>query len=371
MSDRRTREVITPGSGTAASRYEFARRVLIVAGVATLVVALAAALVWASDVFFLFFLAVLLAILLRGASDAVARRTGIGAGWALALVVVVVLGVVAGSLAAMGAMVVNQLDQFAATLPKSLDQARGYLHQYGWGRQFLDYAPSAQRLIEGQPGTAATRITSFFSTTFGILGNLLVLTFLTLYLAVSPGTYTSGVVTLVPPRRRDRALEVLNAIGFHLRWWLIGRLVAMIAVGVITGVGLWIVGVPQFLVLAILAALLTAIPFIGPIVAAIPGILLALMQGPTTALWATAVYVLAQAIENYLITPLIQQNTVRLPPVITIAAITIASVLFGVLGLIVATPLAVTIMVAVKMLYVEDVLGDRLDVPGARAAPAA
>jgi predicted PurR-regulated permease PerM len=220
--------------------------------------------------------------------------------------------------------------------------------------------------VTGGPGNAASRVTAFFSTTFGVLGNLVVLVFLTLYLAAAPRTYLSGLVRLVPPRHRPRAEQVLGAVGFHLRWWLIGRLVAMVAVGVITGAGLWAVGVPQFLVLGLVAAVLTAVPFIGPIVAAIPGVLLALMQGPTAALWALAVYALAQAVENYLLTPLVQQSTVELPPVLTILAIVLVGALFGVLGLIMATPLAVTLMVAVKMLYVEDVLGDQLDVPGAR-----
>ena len=346
----------------------FVRRVLIVAGVAVLAVAVVAAFARAYDIFFLFFLAILLAVLLRAAARGVGRYTGLGAGWSLAAVVLVLLALTAAAGYAAWATVAAQVDQLAANLPKSIDHARAYLQQRPWGRQALEYAPKADQWTSGGPDNAAARVTSFFSTTFGLLGNLLVLAALTVYLAAAPHTYRTGLLTLVPPGRRPRGQQVLAAVEFHLRWWLVGRGVAMLAVGLITGVGLWLIGVPQFLILALLAGLLTAVPFIGPIVASVPGVLLALMQGPDTALWAVGVYLLGQLVENYLVTPLIQQNTVNQPPVLTIAAITLIGALFGVLGLIVATPLAVALMVVVKMLYVEDVLGDQLGVPGADPA---
>ena len=213
-------------------------------------------------------------------------------------------------------------------------------------------------------------MTSFFSTTLGILGDLLVLAFLTLYLAADPKTYVRGLLTLVPPRHKDRAAAVVAAVGYHLRWWLVGRLAAMLIVGFVVGVGLRAVGVPQFLALALLAAAVNCVPYLGPIAAAVPGVLLALAQGPATAAGALGVYLAAQSIDNYLVTPLVQQRTVNMPPVLSILAVVLAGALFGVLGLIAAAPLAVVAMVAVKMLYVEDVLGDRLGVSGAERWPA-
>jgi predicted PurR-regulated permease PerM len=356
------------GRPAVTSRAEFTRRVLVVVGVAALAVVVGTMFARAYEVFFLFFLAVLLAILLRSASDAVDRRTGIGPAWSLAAVVVALLALTAAGVLAASSMIAGQLDRLTSDLPKSLDQARQYMREQEWGRVLLGHAPTAEQLAPG--GTAAGRLTAFFSTTFGVLGNLVVLTFLTLYLAASPRMYVEGLVRLVPPRRRPRAEQVLNAVGFHLRWWLIGRAAAMVAVGLLTAVGLWLAGVPQFLILGLIAGLLSAVPYVGPIAAAVPGVLMALLEGPTTALWALVVYVLAQAVENYLLTPLIQQNTVELPPVLAIAAIVLFGALFGVIGLIVATPLTVTLFVLVKTLYVEDVLGDPVDVPGERAAAA-
>ncbi|HEY1189790.1 MAG TPA: AI-2E family transporter [Gemmata sp.] len=348
-------------------RTEFTRRVLIVAGIALLTVALVTVFVRAADVFFLLFAAVLLAILLRTAAGAVARRTGIGPRWCLALVVTALVGLAAGTVVAAEATVADQVNRFATELPKSLGRARDTVRQYPWGREAIQHVPTVDDALSANGGVTAG-VTTFFSTTLGVLGNVVVLVFLTLYLAASPQAYVGGLLALVPPARRDRAGAVLAAVGFHLRWWLIGRLIAMAAVAVIVGAGLWAVGVPQFLILGLVAGLLTAIPFLGPILGAIPGLLLALLQGPAVALGALAVYVGAQALENYLITPLVQKRTVALPPVLTIMAVVLAGALSGVLGLVVATPLVVTILVAVKMLYIEDVLGNRCDVPGARRA---
>ena len=350
-------------SDSELSGAEFTRRVLIVIGIVVATCTVVALFVLASDVVFLFFAAALLAIILRSASDALERQTGFGPKWSFGLVVLVAAAVIAAGTYAVGTTAVTQFNQLVADLPKSAEQARAYLQKYPWGDEALRQMPAPGDLFGGS-GKLASRATWFFSTTFGLLGNLLVLTVSALYLAASPRTYTTGLVALVPPARRPRAEQVLADIGAQLRWWLIGRLVAMAAVGLIVGFGLWLVGVPQYLVLALVAAALTAIPFLGPILAAVPGILVALLQGPDTALWAVGVYILSQVVENYLVTPLVQQRMVNMPPVLTIAAVTLVGVLFGVLGMVVATPLAVAAVAAVKMLYVEDVLGDDLAVRG-------
>lgn len=364
-----TRPATVDGQSAASAGVswgDFVRRTVVVAAVAAGGVTATWAFGRASDVFFLFFAAILLAILLRGTSDALARRTGLSPGWAFGLLVAALATAAGVAAYALGSVVVAQLGQLADELPRSLDQARSHVRQYPWGDEVLRRAPSAQELVSGGRENATSHAAAFFATTFGVAGNLVVLAFLTLYLAATPRTYVEGVVTLVPPTLRTRARVVLAALESHLRWWLVGRLASMAAVGVVTGAGLWLVGVPYALALALVAAALSAVPFAGPILGAVPGVLVALSQGPAAAGWAAGVYVLAQAVENYLVTPLVQQNTAGLPPVLAIAAVTLVGALFGVLGLVVAAPLAVAGMVLVKMLYVEDALGDRLAVPDAR-----
>jgi len=348
-----------PAPAPALGRDEFTRRAVIAAGVAVAAVAIVAALTAAASVFLLLFAGALLAILLRTAVDAVARWTGMGPNWAFAAVLITLALGIGGGLYLVGSTVADQLSKLAEELPRSTERIRDYLNDKPWGREVLRLAPTAKDAVAGEPEAAASRVAQFFSTTFGAAGDVVVLLFVTIYLAASPTMYVDGLIRLVPPAKRPRAREVLTAVGERLKGWMLGQLVGMATLTLITGVGLWLIGVPQYLALALSAGLLTAIPYLGPIVAAVLGGLAALTQGPTTALQALGVYAVAESLEGYVITPLVQQRTSELPPVLTLVAIALAGALFGVIGLILAAPLAVALQTAVEMLYIEDALGDR------------
>lgn len=133
----------------------------------------------------------------------------------------------------------------------------------------------------------------------------------------------------------------------------------MIVIGVLTAIGLWLLGVPMAVTLALIAALLTFIPNIGPILAVVPAALLALLQSPMQVVYVCLLYFGIQTFESYLLTPLVQRRTVSLPPALTIFAQVLAAVLLGGLALSLATPMAAALVVLVRMLYLEDVLGDR------------
>lgn len=337
----------------------FVRRVLTVAGVGLLTVAFWWAFLRAYDVFFLFALAILLGVLLRTMADALDRRTRLGPRWSLGLVVVALLAALATTATLVGEAVVGQADRLADDLPRAVDRARGYLAGREWGRQVLEHVPTAGGVLGDNHQAVAASAGRFFATTLGVVGNVVVVGFLGLYLAVDPRLYTDGLLRLLPPSHRDRGRQVVVAIGSQLRWWLIGRLAAMAAVGLMVGTGLWVIGVPEFLVLALLAAALDLVPYLGPIVAAVPAVMLGLLDGPVTAGWVAGLYFLVQSVEGYVLTPLIQQNTVDLPPALTIAVIVLAGALFGVTAILVVTPLTVAVLVAVKLLYIQDQLGER------------
>ncbi|MFC3128985.1 AI-2E family transporter [Coralloluteibacterium stylophorae] len=163
---------------------------------------------------------------------------------------------------------------------------------------------------------------------------------------------------------RAPAAEALADSGRALRLWLGGQAVAMLAVGVLTGLGLWALGVPAALGLAIIATLLDFVPLVGPIAAAVPAILLALTVDPRTGLLTTLLYLVVQQIEGNLLQPLVQQRAVELPPALLLFALIGAGLLFGVLGVLLAAPLTVVIFVLVKRLYVRETLGEDTDVPG-------
>jgi len=192
--------------------------------------------------------------------------------------------------------------------------------------------------------------------TAGLIGHAVVIFFVGLYLAFDPDVYVRGVVRLFPINRRAEIKSALIASGDALRKWLIGQLGSMTVVGVLTGVGLAIAGVPLSLALGLVAGLLDFIPVIGPVVAIIPGIVLALSVDVHTAGWAAAVYIAVQQLENHVIVPLAQRWSVNLPPAVSVLSILTLGLLFGVPGVLFGMPLTVVLMVLIKRLYVEGAL---------------
>ncbi|MEX2402644.1 MAG: AI-2E family transporter [Balneolales bacterium] len=202
------------------------------------------------------------------------------------------------------------------------------------------------------------------STIINVLGTLVLVLFVGVFFAVDPELYKKGILLLITHDRTERVDEALEASGNALWKWLMGQLIAMTFVGVSITIGLWIAGVPLALILGLIAGLFDFVPYIGPIVAIVPGILLALAEGPDTALWAGVVYLIVQQLEGYVITPIVQRRKVSMPPGLIILAVVAFGMVFGVPGIVLATPLAVITMVLVGMLYVQDVLGKDIEIPG-------
>lgn len=338
-------------------RRGFAGRVLAAVGI-TATVALLLLLLWyAVDVLLLAFAGILLAIFLRALSVWLSGRTPLSGGWSLAVVILALVSVLGAGAWLLAPDVAEQVDQLSESVPRSAQQLGQRIERYAWGRQLLAQVPTTGELLSDKSNVLA-RVTGVFSTTFGLIAGVVIVLFVGLYLAADPQLYAGGLVRLVPANKRGRAREVLSEVGQTLRWWLLGQIVAMTIVGALSALGLWLLGVPLALTLGLLAALLTFIPNIGPVIAVVPAALLALTQSPTRALYVLLLYLAIQTVESYLITPLMQQRTVRLPPALTIIAQVILGVMLGALGLLLATPLTAAALVLVKKLYVEDTLGD-------------
>jgi predicted PurR-regulated permease PerM len=256
--------------------------------------------------------------------------------------------------------VADQIDELRKSLPQSVRQLGQRIERYEWGRQVLAQKPNADELMPDRADVLA-RATGVFSTTLGAFANFFIIIFIGLYLAAEPRLYTGGIIRLVPASRRERAREILRKVGSTLRWWLIGKVASMIVIGALTAGGLWLLGVPLALTLGLLAALLTFIPNLGPILAVVPAALLALLQSLTRALYVILLYLGIQAVESYFLTPLMQKRTVSLPPALTIFAQVLLGVLVGGLGLALATPFTAAVFVLVRMLYVEDTLRDSIE----------
>jgi predicted PurR-regulated permease PerM len=333
-----------------------------VAWIATVlrVVAFAAAaifLVWLlPSVVLLVFFAVLLGATLRGAADWLAVRTHVRANWMLALVSLLLVAAAAGlvlsigpSLAQQGADLVTSLENEAKTLQDRYGQT-------AWGQRIMHHLQ--QPGAAGSPGAIAAPAMKVLGMTLDFFASLILLLITALYFAISPELYIDGVLRLVPIRHRPRGRQIMHQTGRTLRRWLLGQIIDMIAVAVLTSLGLSLLGVPVPLALGTLAGLLTFIPYFGAVLAGLPAVLVALSVSPHLALLTLGVFFLVHLVEGYVISPLIQKRMVEIPPALTVMAMTASGTLFGPLGIILGTPIAAAAMVVVRELYVADTLGD-------------
>lgn len=319
--------------------------------IAVAVVALAA-LAWdVADVIIIAFGGIVMATVLRAAAEPLARRTGWSERWSLAAVVIGLL-IAFGLLAWLfGAQAANQFAELRERVPQAAEKLRAWLEGSRAGKAVVD---SIKQAMGGDK--AASGLGAAAGAALGGLGNLLLVVFVGIYFAASPKFYRNGAVRLFPIGRRAQVGAAIDESGVALRKWLVAQLIVMLVVGVLTGVSMAIIGVPLSLSLGLLAGLLDFVPVIGPIVAAAPGVLLAFAKDPRIGLYALIAYIVVQQIESNVITPLTQRWAVQLPPVIALLAIVAGGLLFGILGVIFATPLAVVAMVLIRKLYVEDTL---------------
>lgn len=305
-------------------------------------------LIIAPDVPMVIFAGILLGIFLRGGGDWIAARLGLGSmgGMAIFILLIIAAAIAVGVLAA--PLIAEQFHELIERIPVAFERVTNEIRQYPWGPDLL-----AQIRPEGMLATSGRGVASAAAATFGVFGNVVIILIVGIYLAIDPGSYMRGFTLLFAPSLRPRAEEVIHATARTLRRWLAAQLLAMAVVGVLTGTGLWIVGVPLAPMLGLIAGLLAFVPTLGPILSMIPGVLMSLAAGPELVLWALAVYLAVQAIESYLITPIVQREMVSLPPALTITMQLLFGVLFGLFGLALATPLAAAGMTLTRLLYVD------------------
>ena len=313
----------------------------------------------APRVLLIIFAGVLFAVFLHGGGAWVARKCGVRGGAGVGIFALGLILLLAGAIGAFAPAVSDQFDQLSRQVPEAAHNLKERIETYSWGGRLIEsVSPKGIFSDEGR-SAAATAVSS----TLGGLGNAVVILFIGLYGAISPSTYRGGFIALVAPSVRPRAEQVLDRIGETLRDWLAAKLISMAVVGVLTGAGLWLVGIPLAFLLGLIAALLTFIPNIGPILAAVPAVLLAIPDGLTPTLLVVGVYVVVQTVESYVLTPLIQQQKVSLPPALVISAQLLLGVIFGMAGLALATPLSAVAMTLIREVYVNDYLDQEVTKP--------
>jgi predicted PurR-regulated permease PerM len=338
-------------------------RILRIAGLILLLV-IGAALLWkAAHLLLLLVAGLIFGVFLDSLTQFTARWTRLPRAASLGIVCLVLAALVGGACWWAGPRLADQSMSFVEDIQTGYQTLQTKAGGTAWGQWVPRNAPTPEEALSLTP-QASSRALGMLSTMGGALVSALVVGFLGLYLAANPAVYRENALRLLPTSRREQADELLRAIRCALGRWLAGRASSMAVVGILTAIGLALLGMPLVLTLALLAALLSFVPNVGPVLAAVPAILIGFVQSPMQAVWVAGLYLAIQSIESYLITPFIQRRAVSIPPAMLLSVQLLFGFLGGVLGLLLATPLAVVCLILVQTLYIRDVLGDKIEILG-------
>ena len=337
---------------TKSAASPFARRVLVLC-----LVGAAGLAVWKlSDVLVLAFGSALLALLLRGLAREVSRRTRIPEAWAVVPVVLTLLGSIVAVGWLFGSQIASQFNLLAKDLPQSFAQLSYEFGSSSWGTWLLGHAQDINLGSASAP--VASYIAALFGSVFRTVAYIAVLLFARCISRCSP----LGMLMVCYGwcrRLGASTREMLELLGITLRRWLIGQSITMTVVGTLTAIGLGLLGVTAPVALGLISGMFAFVPYVGPILASVSAILMAAMQGPVLVVYVVALYASIHFLESNIINPLVQAEAVELPPVLTLFATLVFGPLMGPVGVLLAAPLAVVLLVAVNALYIEGVLGER------------
>lgn len=341
-----------PKSRSNGSEGQFVRRVLIVVAIGG-----AALVLWQlRGVLVLLFGAILIAIIFRAIAAPLQKYLHLPERLAVALSVLIIVALIAGTVTLIGGQVSAQ----SATLRQILPQAAGVvdskLSAIGLGRPL--------RGLGHGSGVVGLNFSSLLSSATMSIARILIVFFGGIFLAAQPRLYGTGFIKLIPEAHRGTVADAMEDSARAVQLWLKGQLMAMVLIFLLTWAGLALLGVPSAMVLALISGILEFIPYAGAITSSIPAILAGLAVSPQLALWVIGLYVLVHHVEAYVIQPVIQQFAVEIPAVITLFCLLAFGLLFGILGILLAAPLAVVSYVLVKRLYVIEALDTPTPIPG-------
>jgi predicted PurR-regulated permease PerM len=296
--------------------------------------------------------AIILAMVLRLVAEPLMRWLRLPEAVALIVSGLILLAVIGGTGYLFGSRISNQIQDVMQRTTAASAFIEKNLQGSAFGNYLLQHMTSGNfSLTEALPGVLKV------STTF--LEGVIIMLISGIYLAVQPLLYRRGLIWLFPPSKHARAAEIFDGIGEALRLWLLGQIAEMILIGALTTFAVWLIGVPSALALGLIAGIGEFIPYLGPILAAIPAVLVAITKSPETALWTVLAYLVIHQLEGQIVAPLIQRHMVAIPPAVMLLGIVAITYLFGAIAIIFAAPIAVVIFAAVNLIYVRDMLGEK------------
>jgi predicted PurR-regulated permease PerM len=355
-------------------------------------------LLWiAHPVVFLFFLGVLFGLPLAQGADWLQKRR-VPRALGVAVILTLFLGLLTAGAVGMAPILRAQSRELQQRLPEAMDKIDGWLgHRANGvlGILFNQESSDTLRTAAPQPVTerdstaqgevvtdAAQERTSradtvaaggnlrheitrqfrgaqssflrMLTSTFAVSGAFLLVLFIAAYIGADPALYHGGLLELFPPRQRPRVALTLSDLATTLRRWLVTQLIAMLVIGAVTTVFLFVIHVKAALPLGILAGILKFIPIVGSIFAAIPAIAMAFIDSPHKALVVAIGYLVIQFVENHLLVPVLMKHGVNIPPALTLGIQALMALLFGFLGLLVAVPLLAAILTIVRAINPQE-----------------
>ncbi|GAB2692076.1 AI-2E family transporter [Mucilaginibacter koreensis] len=328
--------------------YSYVQKVWIAIASVTLLTILIFILKAAFGVLLMVLAGTLIATYFHGLGDIIQRHTKTKRSVAMAGSVIITISIIALLVWFLGTKISAQASTISRDIPALVEKAENQLRSTDIGNKIMDNfsgTDSQKKLY--------TTAQNFFSTSFGVVGDLYIIIFMGIFFSVSPSLYKDGVIMLIPKKARPDAICILDRITHTLKAWLKGMMLAMLIIATLSCIGLTIIGVPMGLALAVFAGLLNFIPNFGPVIAMAPAVLIALTMSFNTALTVAILYILIQTLESNIITPTIQKRMINIPPAVSLIGQLIMGSVSGALGIILAVPLIAILMIIIDELYVK------------------
>jgi predicted PurR-regulated permease PerM len=307
------------------------------------------------------FASILVASVLVGMTGWLSARLRMRTGLALFVVLIALLAILAALGFLIGVPFYYQLGELGKALASAYEALNQQMAKHPFLKEIAGELPAQAKWLQA---VLSGPIWGIFSGFFGALTSIVLIFFISLYLAASPQLYFRGLLGLFPEKSRPLYEETFRILGRSLQYWMLGQALSMSVVGLMTGIGLWITGIPLVLSLAVISGLLAFVPVVGPIVSAVPGLLLGFSESMATGGVVLLVYFVVQTLESYLLTPLINKHVVRLPPVLLLVSQATFAALAGIPGLVFAAPLTLALVILIQQIYVRGELGHQIETIG-------
>ena len=329
-----------------------------------IIIAIFALIYLFSPVFVVVFGALLLAILLSLLARPIKRRLKLRNWASLTLAGLLLFGLVGTAVYLFGTKLVLDIQEVLARMENAQQAIRAELLRSPLGSLVL-----SQFGFSGIPITQI--LTSLFTISTSVMAAVIMSVIAGIYLAAQPKLYLNGFLTLFPPEWRANAEDAARSVGNALVLWFEGQFISMLLIGLLSALATWAIGLPSPFALGFIAGMTEFIPYVGPLLAAVPAILVASTLGLQPILWTALAYLAIHTVEGNLVAPLVQRQMVYIPPAVMILGIAAIGFIFGAVAIIFAAPMTVVLFVLIKKLYVRDFLPGADDHPRRKKPKAA